>query len=302
MTEINKNQTEIGKQMTKDNEFPEDQISEWQASFLNKLKTQHIPSGLGNEGEECTVAAANMAISGRLTDQAHPCMSPVIVRWIIRIQDALPDDMRNSDEWKSAAVGLIGTGREHEQERRQIIVDWLWEIVMPYFQPYADRIGMHVEWQELIEKRDYETAVKVRELALMKRKQFCVVDVDVAAAAVVDVDVAAAAVVDVDVAAAAVVDVVDVAAAAVVDVAAAVVDVVAAADVVDVAAAVAAAAVAAVAAAAVADAVVDVVVAAAVDVAAVVDVADARRKFFTSIDIYGVLRRLIEVNNPKDEQ
>lgn len=159
-----------------------DKIAKWQALFAERLKTQHIPTGIGEEGEECTVAAANMAISGKLTDECHPCMSPVITRWIIRIQDRMPDEMRNSDEWKNAAIGLIGSGRDHELERKEIILTWTWEKVLPYLQPIADRIGFGDQWRDLLSNQDCATVVKTQHLArVVYSRALANIDIDTAA-------------------------------------------------------------------------------------------------------------------------
>ena len=62
--------------------------TEQQTAIADFLKGRRIP---------CSVAAINLALFGRLTDHVPPCMSLVVGRWIIRIQDAMPDTMRNSD-------------------------------------------------------------------------------------------------------------------------------------------------------------------------------------------------------------
>jgi hypothetical protein len=117
------------------------------------LEGKHIPAGIGNEGAACSIAAINLALSGRLTDVIPDCMSPVIGRWIINVQDSMPDDMRNSDEWRDLLPLAAGTGREHEGERAQIILDWIWETVLPYLQDVADKGGFGEAWKTMTTKK-----------------------------------------------------------------------------------------------------------------------------------------------------
>ena len=118
-----------------------------------KLHRMHIPSGLGTEESACSIAAINLALTGRLTDQIPACMSEVVGQWIIRVQDAMPDAMRNSDRWKNLLPLAAGTGREHEQERLKIILDWMWTTVLPTLQPLADRQGFGEAWRQMTKER-----------------------------------------------------------------------------------------------------------------------------------------------------
>ena len=170
-------------------EFPE----EAKQKLIAYLDTHELPKGLGSEEAACSVAAINLALTGELKDDIPPCMSRVIGKWIIRIQDAMPADMRNSQEWKSLLPLAAGTGREHEheQERRKIIVNWLWETVMPYFLPNADRLGFGEEWREMLEKRDVVSVRKARDIARVVRDQKAYADAAADAAAADAADAAA---------------------------------------------------------------------------------------------------------------
>jgi len=77
---------------------------EQQQAIAAKLASMHLPSGLGDEEAACSIAAINLALSGKLTDEIPDCMSEVIGKWIIRIQDSMPDDMRNSAMETTAAT------------------------------------------------------------------------------------------------------------------------------------------------------------------------------------------------------
>ena len=126
---------------------------EQEQAIRDYLAGRHIPSGLGTEEEACSIASINLALTGKLTDKIPDCMSEVIGRWIIRIQDAMPDEMRNSDKWRSLLPLAAGTGRDLEQERLAIIMDWLWVTVLPQLQPLADERGFGEAWRTMTEQR-----------------------------------------------------------------------------------------------------------------------------------------------------
>jgi len=112
-----------------------------------------LTRGLGDRERHCSIAAVNLALSGKLTDAIPDCMSEVVGRWIIRIQDAMPDDLRNSAAWRELLPLAAGTGREHEPERLAMILDWLWGVVLPQHQPIADAGGYGPEWRQMTERR-----------------------------------------------------------------------------------------------------------------------------------------------------
>jgi hypothetical protein len=85
-------------------------------------------------------------------------MSKVIGQWIIATQDAMPSALRNSDRWKSLLPLAAGTGREREQERPDIILDWMWDIVLPYLQPLADQQGFGTQWKKMTTDRTAASA------------------------------------------------------------------------------------------------------------------------------------------------
>jgi hypothetical protein len=80
-------------------------------------------------------------------------MSEGIGKWIIRVQDAMPHKMRNSKAWKGLLPLAAGTGRDHERERLALIMDWMFDIVLPYVQPIADAGGYGKEWRAMCKKR-----------------------------------------------------------------------------------------------------------------------------------------------------
>ena len=127
------------------------------AAIVAKLAGMHIPSGLGTEDEACSVAAINLALTGELTDEIPDCMSVVIGKWIIDVQDEMPADMRNGDEWRGLLPLAAGTGREHEQERAEIIMEWMWD-ALSLVQPIADEDGFGNEWRTMCTERTAEAA------------------------------------------------------------------------------------------------------------------------------------------------
>ena len=131
---------------------------EQQTAIANKLESMHLPSGLGDEENACSVAAINLALTGELTDSIPRCMSRVIGRWIIGVQDAMPDDLRNSKRWKSLLPLAAGTGRENEQARLAIILNWMWGTVLPSLQPLADEKSFGEEWKRMTAARTAEAA------------------------------------------------------------------------------------------------------------------------------------------------
>ena len=131
---------------------------EQQAAIAKMLEGMHLPMGLGDEHSDCSIAAINLALSGELKDSIPDCMSEVIGKWIIVVQDAMPDAMRNSQEWKSLLPLAAGTGRDDEQERLDIILDWMWGTVLPSVQRMADWQGFGQQWQQMTTERTVESA------------------------------------------------------------------------------------------------------------------------------------------------
>jgi hypothetical protein len=94
-----------------------------------------LSRGLGaagpvDSGERCTIAEINLVLTGTLSDDPHPCISEVIRRWVIAVQDAMPDELRNSPAWRSVAPLIAGTATDDErveQKRRDMIVAWMWD-------------------------------------------------------------------------------------------------------------------------------------------------------------------------------
>lgn len=168
--------------------------------LLKYLETRQLASGLGTEESACSVAAINLAISGELTDEIPGCMSIVVGQWIIKIQDAIPSEMRNSDRYKAALIKAAGSGRNREKERFELIMNWMWIEVLPCLQDLANKEGYGREWRVMCQKKTAAAALAAAFTAYAARAAYSAFAADAAAfaadAAVFVVDEDAAAVAD----------------------------------------------------------------------------------------------------------
>lgn len=57
----------------------------------------------------CSIGAINMALFGSRHDQIPACSSVALGRWIVRVQDAMPRDIRCSPAWAAQLPRIIGT-------------------------------------------------------------------------------------------------------------------------------------------------------------------------------------------------
>ena len=141
-------------------------ITQEQADKITAYLASHtLPSGLGSEESACSIAAINLALTGKLTDKTPACMSLVIGRWIIRIQDAMPDDMRNSLEWKRLLPLAAGTGRDLEPQRKAVAMEWMWTVVLTQLQPLADKHGYGDAWLRMTTEKTQEAAIGAKKAA-----------------------------------------------------------------------------------------------------------------------------------------
>ena len=131
----------------------QDFTDDMRAKLIAYLETHDLPSGLGDEESACTLAAIRLAYDGELNDNIIDCMSPVLGKAAMRLQDAMPDDMRNSTRYKNLIPNMPGTGREREAERLAILMDWMWTVVLPQLQPTADKCGYGAEWRHMCETK-----------------------------------------------------------------------------------------------------------------------------------------------------
>jgi hypothetical protein len=100
-----------------------------------------------------SIAAINLALNGQNTVDIPESMSLVIGHWIGYFEIDLPSSIAQSKRWQDLMPFAAGTGRELETERLAMIFDWIWDTVMPIFQPVADSVGFGPQWQAAITLR-----------------------------------------------------------------------------------------------------------------------------------------------------
>lgn len=91
------------------------------AEFLFRVE---LGKGVGTRDTPCSIAAINLALSGRLTDDVPECMSPTLGKWVMYVQDAMPSNFRNSLWWKDVLPDAAGTGIGKEVQRAGMIAAW----------------------------------------------------------------------------------------------------------------------------------------------------------------------------------
>ena len=131
---------------------------ETDARLRDYLASHELVAGIGTEESACSVAAINLALTEKLTDAIPMCMSKVIGKWMIVVQDAMPSEMRNSPGWKRLLPMAAGTGREREEGRLALVMGWMWETVLPDLQSVADQGGFGAEWRTMCMEKSSDAA------------------------------------------------------------------------------------------------------------------------------------------------
>ena len=124
------------------------------------LASHDLVTGKGTTEGTCSLGAINLAQTNTLTDMVPECMSAVIGRWIIRVQDRMPDQIRNSAEWKALLPSAAATGRDMSDEGRRInlLIDWVWAEPMTRVLPSVAGLGFEEEWKTMIRIRNIDRA------------------------------------------------------------------------------------------------------------------------------------------------
>ena len=124
------------------------------------LETHDLGVGLGMPEQPCSIAAVQMVLSGLRTDILPTCMSEVAGIYVRIIQDSVPDSVRNSTDWYDALIDIAGSGRDPDAEnvRLGLLLDWLYEDVLPLVQARADAGGYGLAWDELCAHRTSDAA------------------------------------------------------------------------------------------------------------------------------------------------
>ena len=128
------------------------------ARLRDYLASHELVAGIGTEESMCSVAAINLALTEKVTDAIPKCMSKVVGQWMIVVQDAMPLEMRNSPGWKRLLPMAAGTGREREEDRLALVMDWMWGTVLPDLQSVADQGGFGAEWRTMCVEKSPEAA------------------------------------------------------------------------------------------------------------------------------------------------
>ena len=128
------------------------------ARLRDYLASHELVAGIGTEESTCSVAAINLALTEKVTDAIPKCMSKVIGQWMMAVQDVMPLEMRNSSGWKCLLPMAAGTGREREEERLALVMDWMWGTVLPDLQSVADQGGFGAEWRTMCVEKSPDAA------------------------------------------------------------------------------------------------------------------------------------------------
>ena len=112
------------------------------------LYSHSLSAGTNTPHSTCSIGAVNLALGNGVIDRIPQSMSQVIGSWIINVQDAMPNRLRNSDGWKKALVASVDTMNNPaaEDRRLELILQTMWGKVIPILQPAADKGGYGEEW------------------------------------------------------------------------------------------------------------------------------------------------------------
>ena len=139
--------------------------STWSAEADHRLRTflatHELSSGGGPEEPACSLVAINLALTGRPSRAIPDCMSAAIGYWIIQIQTEMPGEIRNGRAWKDLLPRAAASGRDREQERLMVLLDCVWDTVLPLSQGLADRKGFGDEWRKLCAAHEAHDAVRM---------------------------------------------------------------------------------------------------------------------------------------------
>ena len=137
------------------------------ARLQDYLENHDLHAGKGTRNTACSIQAINIALSGRVSDKIPPCMSKVTGGWIIAVQDSIPDEMRNSAQWKELLPTAAATKDDMERERTSIVIDWMWEKVLPQLPDIPLDEDFKKAWKRMLEERT-ENATALAAQAAMK--------------------------------------------------------------------------------------------------------------------------------------
>ena len=134
-------------------------IGEARAKFAETLAGLKLVHGVGEAGDgtACTESALQLALTGRLTDDLHPCVDPAVHRWVIRTQDRL-DEATLNGPWKELAPRIVGTAGL--PDRLGKIMETMWDALASLTFKDAEA---NAAWQKMLELRTKEACLTARQ-------------------------------------------------------------------------------------------------------------------------------------------
>ncbi|MDZ7905210.1 MAG: hypothetical protein U5N55_05110 [Cypionkella sp.] len=92
-------------------------------------------------------------------------MSEVLHAWVIAMQDAVPDGLRNDGRLAAFIPLLAGTNDGRDKVRLGIILEHMWSVTLPAMQPGADKCGFGAEWALMCKDKTVDAAYAAADAA-----------------------------------------------------------------------------------------------------------------------------------------
>lgn len=146
--------------------------NETQQRIADRLAGMTLIHGVSaDEDRNCSMVAVNLALTGTLTDTCPDCVSPDLHRFVISIQDRMPEYLMNADDrhgrqWREALPLVAGTaGDGLAQWRGERLREWMWGLLSSRFgtPPEWVPMPMYHAWEAMLRHRDPVTIAAVRE-------------------------------------------------------------------------------------------------------------------------------------------
>lgn len=131
------------------------------ADYLPELNLTH---GRGSDAQNaCSIAAINLALSGKLSDEPTPCMSLPLRAWVIAVQDVMPIWMmqptdEHGDRWRAALPLVAGTIDIPSQIIHDRVRDWAWRALGGDLVPSWIPAKYIAVWQNALVLQDQRSA------------------------------------------------------------------------------------------------------------------------------------------------
>ena len=95
-------------------------MNQLQSQVATFVTAATLGQGLNDSQTPCTIAAINLTLTGRFTDNCPECMSPELCDFVVILQDSLSHECRNSPEWKSVIPLLLNTKDQNAEIKSRI--------------------------------------------------------------------------------------------------------------------------------------------------------------------------------------